>query len=299
MTELQPSSVIVPTRSRPDLVLATVRSILTGAAVPRELIVVDQSPEAHPTLTELGHGRACDVRYIHSTTVGVSAARNVGVEAARYEILVLTDDDVLVAPGWLERLVSALVDAGPRSVMTGKVLPGEPEAAGSIVLTDRLTATPWVLQGRPGRDPLLVISAALYRSALEDVGGFDERLGPGTHFGGGEDSDLGFRLLEAGYRIVYVPEAELVHRAWRSPDAILRLRWHYGRGQGAFYAKHASLADRYTLGRMAKEAGRLVRAFPRRLVRSRRRALGDAAYVAGLLSGALGWWLGPGRSRRG
>ena len=226
----------------------------------------------------------------------MSAARNVGVESARHDILVLTDDDVLVAPGWLERLVFALLDAGPRSVVTGKVLAGEPEAAGSIVLTDRLTVTPWTVQGRPGRDPLLVISAALYRSALEDVGGFDERLGPGTRFGAGEDSDLGFRLLEAGYRILYVPEAELVHRSWRPPAAILRLRWHYGRGQGAFYAKHASLADRYILGRMAKDAGRLVKLFPRRLARSRRRALGDAAYVAGLFSGALGWWLGRGRS---
>ena len=296
MTELVQSSVIVPTRNRPELVVDTVRSILAGNAVPAELVVVDQSSEANPALVELSGERWPGLRYIHSRTVGVSAARNVGVESARHDILVLTDDDVLVAPGWLERLVSALVAAPPRSVVTGKILAGQSEAGGSVVPTERLTETAWVLQGRPGRDGLLVISAALYRSAFKDVGMFDERIGAGTRFGGGEDSDLGFRLLEAGYRIVYVPEAELVHRAWRSPGSSRRLRWEYGRGQGAFYAKHASLADRYILGRMAKEAGRLVKLFPRRLARSRRRALGDAAYVAGLVADALGWWLGRGRS---
>jgi hypothetical protein len=49
-------------------------------------------------------------------------------------------------------------------------------------------------------------------------------------------------LLEAEYRIIYIPEAVLYHRAWRNEQNHLLLRWSYGRGHGAYLAKHLSLS---------------------------------------------------------
>ena len=57
-----------------------------------------------------------------------------------------------------------------------------------------------------------------------------------------------FRLLEAGYRIVYSPEAVLFHRAWRTPQSYLPLRWAYGVALGGFFAKHLTLRDRWIGG---------------------------------------------------
>jgi len=130
----------------------------------------------------------------------------------------------------------------------------------------------------------------MYRSALEAVGGFDERLGPGTPFPGAEDADLGFRLLDAGHRIVYVPDALLYHRAWRSDADYLPLRWTYGIAQGAYYAKHLRGGDLHMARRFAMDVLRRIRRFPKRCVRERRKALADPYFVAGNLVGALRWW---------
>jgi GT2 family glycosyltransferase len=135
---------------------------------------------------------------------------------------------------------------------------------------------------------LYPLNMALYRSALAEVGGFDERLGPGTPFPASEDGDLGFRLLEAGYAIHYAPQAALVHRAWRTQRDYLPLRWGYGLGRGAFYAKHLSWRDRQMRRRAWRDLARL-RHWPGLLLRDRRAAQGDIVLVGGIVWGALRW----------
>ena len=97
---------------------------------------------------------------------------------------------------------------------------------------------------------------ATYRSAIDCIGGFDERLGPGTCFPAAEDNDLGFRLLEAGFHIIYDPASVLYHRSWRTEKDYLPLRWGYGRGQGAYYARYLSLQDRHMIAHMSLDVVR-------------------------------------------
>jgi hypothetical protein len=129
------------------------------------------------------------------------------------------------------------------------------------------------------------------RSVIAEVGLFDEHLGPGTPFPGAQDNDFGFRLLEAGYRIVYEPSAVAYHRAWRARGDYLPLSWSYGRGQGAFYGKYLSFRDRYMLGRMWKDVRRHVLLFVREVLRHPHTAAGHLVYVGGVVSGTAGWRL--------
>jgi len=141
---------------------------------------------------------------------------------------------------------------------------------------------------------------AMSRSVAAVVGGFDERLGAGSQFPAAEDNDLGYRLLEAGYRIEYVPAALLYHRAWRPAWDYWAVRWRYGRGKGGFYCKHLSLRDRYVLRRMLRDVLSRVVRFPWFLVRHPFRAGGDPFYLCGILFGIVDWYLGPhGRSASG
>ena len=50
-------------------------------------------------------------------------------------------------------------------------------------------------------------------------------------------------LSGGGFSIHYRPEVAVTHMAWRSRRQLRVLRWRYGRGQGGFLAKHASLRD--------------------------------------------------------
>jgi len=274
-------SVVVATRNRPRLVLDTVGSILAGSVVPGELVVVDQSGEPNAELSRLEHP-ACDVRLIRSSSVGVSAAKNAGIAAATRNVLVFTDDDVLVDPEWLHALVGALARDGDRTVVVGRVVAGPPEVEDAEAVSITPEGKAEVHRGRLTIDPLAGNNWACFRGALAEVGTFDERLGPGARFPSADDNDLGFRLLEAGYTIRYVPEALLVHRTWRAGGDLRRLEWVYGRGQGAFLAKHMSLRDAHMLKRL-----KTTIAWKQPI---RRGANGhDAVYLAGVLSAAAQW----------
>ena len=104
-------SLIVCSRNRRRLLLESVESVLAGDQVPAELLIMDQSDEPHPVLANVAAERGCDVRYVRTDVVGECPAKNLAMRMARHEILVFTDDDVLVTPGWLGALVGALVAA--------------------------------------------------------------------------------------------------------------------------------------------------------------------------------------------
>lgn len=275
-------SVVIPSRDRPQDLLDAVRSILAGDRLPAEIVVADQSTATRAVLPA---APGVVVVHLRLVSAGVSRARNEAIAAARGDVLVFTDDDVLVERDWLARLVDALLAAPPRSAATGGVLPAETE--GHIPSLTQHTE-PEVFSGRPFCDPLFSNNMALRRQAFEDVGGFDERFGAGAVFGNAEDNDLGYRLLEAGYEIVFVPDAILYHRGARRGCALARLDYSYGRGQGAFYAKHMSWSDLHMLRRMGHNTRyRLRRLAP--ALRGDRGALREGIYLVGLVTGSLGY----------
>jgi len=294
---LPATSLIIPSRNRPEFLLAAVESILEGDEVPSELIIIDQSKAPNAAFATLTTHRACDIRYLWTQSVGLSQANNRGIAAARHNLLVFTHDDVVVTPAWFGTLVQALFEAGMRNAVTGQVRPTKAEKSGGFQLTIKVEEAPEVYEGRVGKDVLLPLNMAMYRSAIDEVGGFDVRLGPGTPFPGAEDNDLGLRLLEAGYRIIYVPEAMLYHRAWRTEQDYVSLRWSYGRAQGAFYAKYLNMHDRYMLGRLRQDVAHYAYLFFWGMRHQRRRAYGHGMYVLGILSGAIQWLLIQRRTR--
>jgi GT2 family glycosyltransferase len=288
--DLPPTSLLICSRDRPDLLGDTVASVLRGDHLPTEVVIIDQSRVPHPDLVH-ADASACEVRYRWTRSRGVSRARNEAIQEAGHEVLVLTDDDVEVTREWFGTLVRALVVAGPRSVVTGRVLPSATDRSPGFVPSTKEDPGPAVYEGRIGEDILYPHNMALYANAPREVGGFDVRLGGGARFHGAEDNDLCHRLLKAGYRIHYVPEAIVYHRAWRSRRDYLPLRWRYGRGQGAYYGKHLDLRDRYMLGRLCREIFERIRRFVIRAWRQPLGALGEAVYLVGLVSGTLEWLL--------
>jgi GT2 family glycosyltransferase len=282
---LPPSSVIVCSRNRPRYLLETVESVLHGRERPGEIVIVDQSDEPHPILAEMGVRDGCAIRYLHSAERGVSRARNAGMRAATTELLIYTDDDVFVGPGWLEPMVRQLAELGPRGVVTGRVLAAPDEVPGGFApaLVSSEAVAEYV--GRIAQDVLEAGNMGVHRATMLALGGFDEELGPGTGFPAGEDNDMGYRLLAAGCRIRYVPDGVIYHRAWRGPEEYLPLRWRYGVGQGAYYGKHLRAGGAYMAGRL----GRLLRHHLwlsiRRAPREPKPAMGHLVYLGGVLTG--------------
>jgi GT2 family glycosyltransferase len=285
-------SVVVPTRNRQQFVRELVESILQGSSVPDEIVVIDQSDEPDLDLPSRFAVDHCKIVHRPVSTRGASRARNEGIRVARSDILVFVDDDDLPAATWLERLVSTLVEEEEgRTVVTGQVRMRQTEEEGGFAPSLRTEELRITHAGRAAANVLWTSNMAMLRSAVDEVGYFDERLGPGTSRfpGGGEDNDYCFRLLEAGFRIVYEPGAVVFHRAWRPERDYVGLRWRYGRGQGGFYAKHVSLRDRYILQELTRHVASLCGAAVRQVRREPRRAAGSVAYAAGIVTAAAEW----------
>lgn len=151
--------------------------------------------------------------------IGVAAALNRGVEAARSEFVALLNNDIELEPDWLAELVAALRSHPEAGSATGKMLNfhrrDRLDGAGDVVMwsgaaTRRGFETPDEGQfDRPEAVFGACGGAALYRRvAFDAVGPFDEDF-----FAYMEDVDWSFRAQLAGFACRYVPSAVAYHMA--------------------------------------------------------------------------------------
>lgn len=226
-------SIIVPTRDRAGLLDGCLRSIRAAMGDDDELIVVDSGSRDGLNVALVVKEHGADL--VRMERPGTSRARNAGADRARHGLLAFVDDDVRVAPGWARAIEDAAADGV--AFVTGRLavpkdhLPVERP----VGVTDdsdpaALVATTIGTIGHGG-------NLLLRRDVWDDIGGFDEGLGPGTRFGAAEDLDLFDRLFAAGFEGRYAPAALGWHEQWRSRRSLLALDWRYGVGLGARLVK--------------------------------------------------------------
>lgn len=254
-------SVVVCTRDRPTDLARCLDAIAASARRPDETVVVDNAPSTSAARDIVGLRPG--VRYVLAPEPGLSRARNVGVAKSTGELIVFTDDDAIVAPTWLERIVAPFADDGVEAV-TGLVLPGELETPAQVVF-ERLGGFgrgfqrrdfgyDWYTSHRRHGVPVWAIGAGasmgLRRSALARLGGFDERLGPGAA-GVSDDSEMWYRILASGRRCVYEPSAVVWHRHRREMAELRSQLYAYMRGHVAgLLVQHEETGDKGNLWRL-------------------------------------------------
>ncbi len=203
-------SVVVPTYRRLDLLdrclAALAKQDLPGSAY--EIVVVHDGPSKAARRTaltwrsRLRRAGGPALRYRSPAHRGPAAARNVGWKIAAAPIVAFTDDDTVPDPRWLS--AALCVFAG-----------GEVDAAwGRIEMPLSRSPTDYELDAaRLAQAEFATANCFCRKAALHAVGGFDERFAIAWR----EDSDLFFRLLDRGARIVHAPEAVVVHPVRRAP----------------------------------------------------------------------------------
>jgi GT2 family glycosyltransferase len=286
---LPETSAILCSRDRRELLRDCVGSVLAGEQVPTELIIVDDSDEPDPFLAELTTDRPCEIRYDWRHGRGLSSAVNHAIRQARHDLLVFTQDDAVVDETWLETIVRAQLREGPMALISGNVEGGEPESEGAFVSAMTTETGPATYTEPQDRDVLYCLNMAMYRSAFDAIGPFDERLGPGTTYPASEDSDFAYRAFRTGYRIVHEPAAIVRHRAWRGEEMHARFRYGYGFARGGFYGKFIRRRDRYMTRRLWHDVRNHLTPLPRLVRTDREQAVGHLSLAAGLVAGTARW----------
>ena len=256
------SAIVVSYNTRDDL-LRCLEALGAQAGVPLETIVVDNA--STDGTVDAVRARFPDVHLIaNAANLGFSRANNLGLGRARGSFVLVLNSDCEVRPGAVAALC-AILEARPDVAIVGPRTVGT-DGAPQVSFGPSLTPLAEWRQGRLVRgvkagdaDALRRaralagheqepdwVSASCFlarRAFLEAIGGFDE-----SFFLYEEDVDLCVRVRAAGGRILYTPEAEVVHHLGRSMDrapALARLEYH--RSHLRFYAKHNSAAERIAL----------------------------------------------------
>jgi GT2 family glycosyltransferase len=248
VTPIAQISATIATLNRPEGLARCLDALLSGSVLPAEVIIVDQSDnDATERIILARQSAGVPVIYVRQLRRGLSASRNGAVERVSYPLVAVTDDDCTPDPEWIAAIVQAFASEAAPDALTGRVLPFGPESPDTYVVSARASLLRQDFAGKTS--PWLVGSGgnfAVKRRWLEYVGGWDERLGAGSPGKAAEDMDLFYRLLRAGARIRYEPDALVFHER-ASKTRRLKTRWSYGYGMGAFCSLWLRRGDSYAL----------------------------------------------------
>jgi mycofactocin system glycosyltransferase len=224
--------VVVPVRDRPD----SLDRCLASLGTEHQVTVVDDAsrePEAIAAVCA-GHGAALIRR---TSNGGPGVARNTALDGVGTELVAFVDSDCTAPPGWLDGITWLFDDPG-----IGAVAPRVVPATGDTHRTvDRFSRShspldlgPDESEVGPRRAVRYVPTAALVvrREALAAVGGFDPELRIG------EDVDLVWRLLDAGWRVRYQPAVTVAHAEPRRWLDLLARRFRYGTSAAPLSERH-------------------------------------------------------------
>ena len=280
MTEI---SLIVATKGRTAELGELFESLLAQGCAPGalEVIVVDQNGDERLAPIVAGHAaRGLDVRRIASAVPNACHARNLGLAAAHGGIVGFPDDDCTVPPGVLARVGAAFAADAALAVLTG---PAASPAGGLGSGRWRGDAGPIT----PANVWTSVIEFNLFlrRHVALQVGGFDDRLGPGTRWGSAEGNDLVMRAIAAGHDARYDPGLRIVHPDKRLTEVARARAALYGRGLGFVLRRHGVPVPVWLPYVIRPLGGMLLSAL--------RGRLGDAGYYWGSLTGRLAGLLAP------
>lgn len=227
------ATVVLCTRNRSGFLDASLTSIAAS---------IERSPRVDVVIVQQGNGdakQACrraglGAEVVYDPGKGASRARNIGIANTQGEIVLFTDDDCEVPVTWVSDHLVALKDPSVNAsfgAVTGLSRTGD-ESDDPVALpgSHRRGALPWHI----GHSS----NMAIKRTQLAELGGFDERLGPGTpgEFIG-EDADLIVRLLRTEATVISGVGTPVRHMEWRSEEDHRRVLRAYERGAGAWIGK--------------------------------------------------------------
>ena len=210
------TSIIIPTYNRGKLLCNTLTNLIGQLPTDGEIVVVDQSDEVCSELMEIAKNHSTQIHYYKIFVKGLPYARNYGLKRAIGEIIIFCDDDIIPSQNFIKNHLQNYKEkevggVGGRIILNGNQSHDNPnlnKVIGKVrwwdaYLIDNFDATEMAYI-----DHVQGCNMSFRKEALIKAGGFDERFGGSAHL---EETDLCLRIRKAGYKLVFDPEAELVH----------------------------------------------------------------------------------------
>ncbi|WP_210649293.1 glycosyltransferase family 2 protein [Nocardioides sp. SYSU D00065] len=272
-------SVVIPTYNAAHLIGQQLEALSTQQdAPPFEVVVADNgsTDDLEAGLAPWRERLPLLRRVDASRGRGVSVARNVGIEHASTDKILVCDADDRASPSWVSVMARGLAEhplvSGPveTTLLSGR-------SAAWVPIEPRTTG---LFETWEGRTYGIGCNLGLRREVWEAVGGFDEGYPAGA-----EEIDFAWRAWDLGHRFAYLPDALLHYRIRTDLRGVLRQQYNSGRGTATLYARFrpAEVVPKSAPRRLHHEL-LLLRQYPWRGPADARRSwLALAAFEAGKL----------------
>ena len=243
-------TIIIPTKDRVqilDQLLDSVKQLVDIDRIRPEIVVADNDSRDNTFehVNSVARDFPTTIRVLKVPRGGKSAAINDAVHAATGDVLAFLDDDVVVDKMWL-RAIEDYFHNGNHRVGQGIIRLQSPAKDDPEIqrLVQRYRTVP-KLEHNPNLTEVRSLNGSnffVYRDVFDQVGGLDERLGPGAS-GTSEDVDLARRLARSGTVIGYAPTAVVYHRVDRNrlTDEYFK-QSHLRQGRSRYLIRNRSVA---------------------------------------------------------
>ncbi|OGU75193.1 MAG: hypothetical protein A2V93_08305 [Ignavibacteria bacterium RBG_16_34_14] len=255
-------TVVVCTKNRVENLELCLSSLLNLKYPNTELIVVDNAPSDDSTKNFV-ENFASKIKYICEPKPGLSWARNKAIKESNGEIIAFTDDDVIVDKLWVNEITTVFMEEPDTMAVTGLVIPYELETYsqelfetyGGFSRGFERKCYKWALSNKEKASKYFGgtgkcgtgANMAFRKKIFNEIGFFNPILGVGTPTNGGEDLEFFFRIIKAGFSLVYEPNAVVRHRHRKSYNELKNQITNNGIGLYS-YITHAFITyknDRY------------------------------------------------------
>lgn len=243
----QTLSVVICTRDRCSKLKRCVDALLSVTTMRDwELVIVDNASmdgtSKYLASIDQTHFNRVRVTTAFEPKRGLAVARNRGWRTASGGIIAFTDDDCYVSTDYVDSVIQVFDDDLNIGFLSGRILLFDTLDYRITIQESqrRLDFRPWTFIAA---GEVQGANMVFRRTALERIGGFNERLGAGTPFPS-EDIDAAAAVLWAGIPGVYDPRPVVYHHHGRRTEREAQeLRRSYDAGRGAYYAKYILRRD--------------------------------------------------------
>lgn len=288
-------SVIIPTYIRKDELKKCLESLFKQNYPKNlyEIIIIDggTTDGTEGMISEIEKEAPCPIRYFKQGNMGVAAARNIGIKNSNEKYTAFIDSDCIARENWLEKLMETISSTGNDiGGVGGKILNGIDTWIGNGGYLNEFYG--YLSNETKFTRVLPTANLCLEKDILNEVGYFDENLRTS------EDTDICWRIIKRGYKILYTPDIIVTHYGVKTLKELWKKQISLGRGFMMTRKKHGDLPPI----KIPKNIVLFVLMLPLLYIASLIRILSiDSIKVLGfkvvfvlpiILFGRMGYWIG-------
>lgn len=209
-------SVVVAVRNEVQYIEKCIKSLANQDYPDYEIIVVDgmSDDDTYELLKKLQ--KKYDFKLLRNERRNAAAGRNIGIGVARGDVIAFIDGDAVASRNWLSSIAKAFERNSAVGVGGPDLLPEDSEykaRAIGLVMTSPLarggrlnpSTQHTMMEKERYVEHIPTCNLCLKKEIFQEVGTFDE------NFVKGQDLELNYRIVKAGYKLLYSPSIKVVH----------------------------------------------------------------------------------------